>query len=184
MPVHARDIPLQTSHGASFALPCTAARGVIYLSDPSVVLGALPSVERVVQRQCGTFRVVLAPIHVPGVALRPAAEVVFAATDAQVTIRSIAEEPHDLRPGEVVAHVVGLFALTPTAAGCGVQASLWIAARVPTRLLPPLMPRIIAQRTAETLLTLRIKQEVQAMVRACPGIWRVGGRGVGGFGVR
>ncbi len=165
MPDHAADIPLQTSQRAAFALPCAIARGVAYLSDPSVVLGALPSVERVVQRQCGTFRLTLAPIHVPGVALRPAAEVVFAATDAQVTVRSVAAEPHDLQSGEVAARVVGLFVLTPTAAGCGVQALLHIVAYVPARVLPPLMPRIIAQRTAETLLTLRIKQEVQAMVR-------------------
>lgn len=166
MPEHAADMPLQTSQRASFALPCTVARGIAYLSDPAVVFGALPSVERVIQRQRGTFRVTLAPIHVPGVALRPAAEVAFATADTQVTVRSVREEPHDLLPGEIAARVVGLFVLTPTAAGCGVQASLRIEASVPGRALPSLVPRIIAQRTAETVLTLRIKQEVQTMVRA------------------
>ena len=166
MPDHARDMPLQTSQRAAFALPCTVARGIVYLSDPALVLGALPSVERVIQRQRGAFRVTLAPIHVPGVALQPAAEVVFTATDAQVTIRSIAEELHDLQPGEVAARIVGLFVVAPTDTGCGVRASLRIAASVPARVLPPLIPRIIARRTAETVLALRIKQEVQAMVRA------------------
>ncbi len=166
MPEHAADMPLQTSQRASFALSCSVARGIVYLSDPAVVFNALQSVERVVQRQHGTFRVTLAPIHVPGVALRPAAEVAFATTDTQVTVRSIGEEPHDLQPGEVAARVVSLLVLTPTAAGCGVQASLRIEASVPGRALPSLVPRIIAQRTAETVLALRIKQEVQAMVRA------------------
>lgn len=165
MPEHAGDLPLQTSQRATFALPCTVARGIAYLGDPAVVLGALPGVERAILRQRGTYRLVLAPIRAPGIALRPAAEVEFAATDSGVVIRSVAAEPHALQPGEVAARIVGLFRLAPTATGCGVRASLRIGARVPVRLLPPLMPRIIAQRTAEAVLTRRIKQEVQAMVR-------------------
>ncbi|MGH8164170.1 MAG: DUF1997 domain-containing protein [Rhodanobacteraceae bacterium] len=165
MSEHASDLSLQTSQRAFFALPCVVARGIAYLSDPAIVLGALPSVERVILRPHGTYRLTLAPIHVPGVSLRPAAEVRFATTDSQVAVRSVAEEPNDLQPGEVAARVVGLFALTPTATGCGVHASLRIAARVPAHLLPSLMPRIIAQRTAEAVLIRRMKQEVQMMTR-------------------
>ena len=165
MPEHASDLSLQTSQRASFALPCVMARGIAYLSDPAIVLGAMPSVERVIQRQRGTYRLMLAPIHVPGVSLRPAAEVRFTTTDSQVAVRSVAEEPNDLQPGEVAARVVGLFGLTPTATGCGVHASLRIAAYVPANVLPSLMPRIIAQRTAETVLIRRMKQEVQVMTR-------------------
>ncbi len=165
MPEHASDLSLQTSQRAFFALPCAVVRGIAYLSDPAIVLGALPSVERVIRRQRGTYRLTLAPIHVPGASLRPAAEVRFAATDSQMAVRSIAEEPDDLQPGEVAARVVGLFVLTPTDTGCGVHVSLRIAARVPAHLLPFLMPRIIAQRTAETVLTHRMKQEVQIMTR-------------------
>jgi hypothetical protein len=165
MPEHASDLSLQTSQRASFALPCVMAHGIAYLSDPAIVFGAMPSVERVIRRQRGTYRLMLAPVHVPGLSLRPAAEVRFAVTDSQVVVRSIAEEMDDLQPGEVAARVVGLFALTPTATGCGVQASLRIAARVPAPLLPSLMPRLIAQRTAKAVLTRRMKQEVQIMTR-------------------
>ncbi len=165
MPEPASDLSLQTSQRASFALPCVMARGIAYLSDPAILLGALPSAERVILRERGTYRLTLAPIHVPGVSLRPAFEVRFAATESQIAVRSIAEEPDGLQPGEVAARVIGLFALTPTAAGCGVQASLRIAARLPAYLLPSLMPRIIVQRTAETVLIRRMKQEVQMMTR-------------------
>lgn len=166
MPEHAADMPLQTSQRAAFALPCPVARGIAYLSDPAAVLSALPSMERIIQRQRGTYRLVLAPIHLLGVSLRPAAEITFATTESQVMIRSIAEEPSDLQPGEVVAYVIGRFILKPTEAGCITQASLRIAATIPARVLPSMVPRIIAQRTAETVLTLRIKQETQMMTRS------------------
>ena len=166
MPEHATDMPLQTSQRAAFALPCTVARGIAYLSDPATVLSALPSVERIIQRQRGTYRVMLAPIHVPGVSLRPAAEVIFTTTESQVCIQSVAEEPHDLQASEVATHIYGLFILTPTATDCSVHASLRVTATIPARTLLPFMPRIIAQRTAEAILTIRIKQEVQMMTRA------------------
>lgn len=165
MPERTGELPLRTSHRATFALPCSTERGIAYLSDPTIVLGALPSVERAIQRQRGTYRLILTPIHIPGVSLRPAAEVRFAATDTQVAVRSIAEELDDLQSGEVTARIVGLFALTPAARGSTVHASLRIAARVPAYAMPPLMPRIIALRTAETVLIRRIKQEVQMMTR-------------------
>jgi uncharacterized protein DUF1997 len=165
MPEHTREIALETSQRAAFALPCAVARGIAYLSDPAVIFGALPSMERVIQRQHGAYRLMLGPIHVLGVSLRPAAEVEFATTDAQIAIRSIAAEPHDLQPGEVAARITGRFVLTPTATGCGVRASLRVAARVPARVLPPLVPRVIAQRTAATVLTRRITQEVRTMTR-------------------
>ncbi len=166
MTERAGDMPLQTSQHAAFALPCTVARGIAYLSDPTIVFGALPGVERVIQRQRGAYRVTFAPIQVPGISLRPAAEVTFAMTDGQVAIRSIAEAPHALRSEEVATRVTGLFVLTATATGCDVHASLRIATSVPARVLPSLMPRIIAQRTAETVLSRRIRQEVQMMTRA------------------
>jgi hypothetical protein len=57
--------------------------------------------------------------------------------------------------------------------GCALSTSytsapdyLPFAATVPASDLPPLMPRIIAQRTAEAVLTRRIKLEVQAMTQA------------------
>ena len=90
MPRYAADMPLQTHQRAAFVLPCTVARGITYLSDPAIVLGAMPSVERIVLRQRGTYRLTLAPIRAPGVSLRPAAEVVFTTTDSRVIIQSIA----------------------------------------------------------------------------------------------
>lgn len=166
MTERAGEIPLQTSQHATFALPCTVAHGVAYLSDPTIVLGALPGVERVIQRQQGAYRVMFAPIQALGVSLRPAAEVTFATTDGQVAIRSITGAPHNLRASEVATRVTGLFILTATASGCDIRASLRIAASVPARILPSLMPRIIAQRAAETVLARRIKQEVQMMTGA------------------
>lgn len=165
MPEHASDMPLQTSQRAVFTLPCTVAYGIAYLNDPAAVLSALPSMERIIQRQRGTYRVVLAPIHVLGISLRPAAEITFTTIESQVLIRSIAEEPYDLQPGEVVARVTGRFMLKPADTGCNVQASLHIAATIPARFLPSVVPRIIAQRTAEAMLTHRIKQETQMMTR-------------------
>ncbi len=165
MTERAGEMPLQTSQHAVFALPCTMARGVIYLCDPTIVLGALPGVERVIQRQQGAYRVTFAPIQALGVSLRPAAEVTFAVTDGQVAIRSITEAPHNLQASEVATRVTGLFVLIATATGCDIHASLRIAASVPARILPSLMPRIIVQRTAETVLSRRIKQEVQMMTR-------------------
>lgn len=165
MPERTGDLPIRTTQRAAFALPCPVPRGIAYLGDPAVVLGALSSVERVIQRQRGSFRVTLAPVHIPGITLRPAAEVVFAIEEGRVTIRSIPEEPHALQPDEVAARISGLFALAPAPGGCTVRASLTIAADVPARVLPPLMPRVIAHRTAEAVLTLRMKQEVAAMTR-------------------
>ena len=122
--------------------------------------------ERVILRQHGTYRIMLAPVTMPGISLRPAAEVVFTATDSRVVVRSIAAEPHDLQPGEVATHISGLFILTAADTGCDVRASLRIAANISAHLLPPLMPRIIAQRTTETVLIYRMKHEVQAMTQA------------------
>ncbi|MGI8687339.1 MAG: DUF1997 domain-containing protein [Thermomicrobiales bacterium] len=165
MTERAGDMPLQTGQHAVFALPCSVASGIAYL-NPTIVLNALPGVERVIQRQRGAYRVTFAPIHVPGISLRPAAEITFATTNSQVAIRSIAEAPHDLQAGEVATRVIGLFVLMATATGCDVHASLRVAASVPARILPALMPRSIAQRAAETVLSQRIKQEVQMMTRA------------------
>jgi len=47
--------------------------------------------------------------------------------------------------------------------GCAVQAALTLAADIPARTLPPFMPRVIAERTIEALLILRMKQEVAAL---------------------
>jgi hypothetical protein len=46
-----------------------------------------------------------------------------------------------------------------------VRGTLRLAAAIPARAVPPLMPRALAQRTAEGLLSLRMKQEVLAMAR-------------------
>jgi hypothetical protein len=159
-------MPLQTSQRAAFALPCTVARGIAYLSDPATVLSALPSTQRIIERQRGSYRVMLAPIQVLGVSLRPAAEVTFATTESQVLIRSVAEEPHDLQPSEIATHVTGRFTLRPTDTGCDAHASLRVTATISARFLPAIVPRTIAQRTAEAVLTRRIKQEVQMMTRA------------------
>ncbi len=166
MPEHAADMLLQTSQHAAFALPCTVTRGIAYLSDPAIVLSALPSMERIIQRPQGAYRLVLAPIQVLGVSLRPAAEITFATAASQILIRSITEEPHGLQPGEVAARVTGRFTLRPTDTGCNVGASLRVAAMIPAHFLPPFMPRIIAQRTAEAVLARRMKQEVLTMIGA------------------
>lgn len=165
MPVHAEDLLIQTTQHAAFALSCVVPRGVAYLSDPAVVLGALPSVERVIHRQRGTFRITLAPVQIPGVSLRPAAEVLFVTAEDRVTIRSAPEGPHALQSDEVATRVSGLFALSPARTGCAVRASLTIEAQIPARVLPPSMLRVIAYRTAETILTLRMKQEIGVMTR-------------------
>ena len=165
MPEHA-DMPLETSQRAAFMLACPVARGIAYLSDPAVVLSALPSTERIIQRQRGAYRIMLAPMHLLGVSLRPAAEITFATSDSQVVIQSIAEAPYDLQPDEVIARVTGRFVLRPTESGCTAQASLRIAATIPARFLPSMVPRIIIQRTTDAMLILRIKQETQMMTRA------------------
>lgn len=166
MPDHARDLPLRTTQHAAFALPCAMAHAIAYLGNPAIVLSALPSIERVIHRQRGTFRVTLAPVHVPGVSLRPAAEVTFAAEPDRVRIESIREEPHALQAGEIATYVTGVFLLAAARTGCIVRASLAIDADVPAHVLPSLMPRAIAHRTAETILTHRMKQEIAAMTRA------------------
>lgn len=165
MPEHAGDLPLRITQRATFVLPGAVPRALAYLGDPTIVLSALPSVERVVQRQRGTFRMTLAPVQIPGVSLRPAAEITFATGPDRVRIESVPEEPAALQAGEIATRVTGLFVLTATKAGCTVRATLAIDANVPTHLIPPLMPRIIAQRTAETVLNHRMKQEVAAMTR-------------------
>ena len=166
MPEPTRDLPLQTTQNAAFTLPCPVARGITYLSDPEIVLSALPSVERIVLRQRGSYRLTLAPIHLPGHALRPAVEIVFEAAADRVTIRSVDDTPFNLQSDEVAADVVSAFRLRPTATGCAVEASLQLAATIPGHTVPTLMPRIIARRTAEAMLVLRMKQEVQGMTRA------------------
>ena len=166
MPEHAGDLPLRTIQHATFALPCAVPRALVYLSDPAVVLCALPSVERIVHRQRGTYRITLAPVQIPGVSLRPAAEVTFATDPECVRIASVPEEPDGLQTGEIVTRVTGRFVPTAAQAGCTVRASLAIDADVPARVVPPLMPRLIAQRTAETVLNHRMKQEFAAMTRA------------------
>ena len=81
-------------------------------------------------------------------------------------ITSVPEEPDALQAGEIATRIIGRFVPTAARAGCTIQASLAIDADVPARVVPPLMPRIIAQRTAETLLNRRMKQEVATMTRA------------------
>lgn len=166
MPDQPRDLPLQTTQNAAFTLPCPVARGIAYLSVPEVVLPALPSVERIVLRQRGSYRLTLAPIHLPGHALRPAVEIVFTTTANGVTIRSIDDVPYGLRSDEVAATVISDFRLCPTATGCAVEASLQLVATIPGHIIPTLMPRMIARRTAEAVLVLRMKQEVQGMTRS------------------
>ncbi|MGI8858310.1 MAG: DUF1997 domain-containing protein [Thermomicrobiales bacterium] len=166
MPVHAGDLSLRTTQHATFALPCAAPRALAYLGDPAAVLAALPSVERIIQRQRGTFRITLAPVQIPGLSLRPAAEVAFTIESDRVRITSIDERPNALLADEIATRITGLFVLTTARAGCTVAASLAIDADVHARVVPPLMPRIIAQRTAEAVLNHRMKQEVAAMTRA------------------
>ncbi len=166
MPEHMRDLALHTTQHAAFALPGSVARGVAYLSDPACLFGALPSMERVIERRGGTYRITLAPINLPGHALRPAAEVAFTTTATRVVIQSVRGEPHDLQPGEVATDVGGAFNLSARANGCAVQAMLRLAARIPARVIPPLMPRMIAQRTAEAMLVYRMKAEFHAMTQA------------------
>jgi hypothetical protein len=165
MPEKAGDLPLRTIQHAAFALPCAVARALVYLSDPTVVLSALPSVERAILRQRGTYRITLAPVQIPGVSLRPAAELTFATESVRVSIASVPEEPHDLHAGEIATRIAGLFVPSAAPGGCTVQASLAIDAEVPARVVPSLMPRIIAQRTAERVLNRRMKQEIAAMTR-------------------
>lgn len=152
-------------HTVVFALPRPVARGVAYLCNPSVLLGALPSVERVIARTRGTYRLTLAPTRAPGLMLRPAAEVTFAATEDQVVIESVPEEPHALQEGEIPLHVNATLRLRVTQTGCTIDATLRLAAVIPARLLPPL-PRSITQRTAAGFLGLHLTQEMQAMARA------------------
>lgn len=166
MPEHAEDLSIRTIQHATFALPAAPRRAVAYLGDPAVVLSALPSVERIVQRQRGTFRVTLAPVQIPRISLRPAAEVMFVSGADHVRIESVREEPHALQAGEIAMRVTGLFLFAAARAGCTVRASLAIDAAVPAHHLPPLMPRVIAHRTAEAVLVHRMKQEIAAMTRA------------------
>ncbi len=165
MPAHVGELPLRTTQHATFALPCTASRAFAYLGNPAAMLAALPSVERIIQRQRGTYRITLAPVQIPGLSLRPAAELSFTIEPDRVRITSIDEQPNALLADEIATRITGLFIPTATRTGCTVAASLTIDADVPARVVPPLMPRIIAQRTAEAVLNHRMKQEVAAMTR-------------------
>jgi hypothetical protein len=91
--------------------------------------------------------------------------VTFATEPDRVRIASVPEEPHALQAGEIATRITGLFALIAAREGCTVQASLAIDAEVPGRVVPPLMPRMIAQRTAEAVLNRRMKQEIATMTR-------------------
>jgi hypothetical protein len=166
MPKQPPDLPITITHSIAFSLLCPVSRGITYLSDPEILLGALPSVEHVVARQRGTYRLTLAPIRSPGHTIRPAAEVTIAAMDDRVTIQSVAEEPHALQANEVATRVSGTFRVTATAAGCDIRATLHLAASIPPRAIPPLMPRALAHRTAEGILGLRMRQELHATARA------------------
>lgn len=159
------DIPITITHPTAFALPCPVPRGITYLSDPSILLGALPSVERVVMRQRGTYRLTLAPIRFFNHAFRPAAEVTLTTTDERVTIQSISEEPFARQGDEILTRVDGTLRLTAIATGSDVRGALRLTATIPARTIPPLMPRMLAHRTAERLLGLRLRQEMQAMAR-------------------
>ncbi len=159
------DIPITITHSLTFVLPAPVERAVRYLSDPAILLGALPTVERAVLRQGGTYRLTLAPIRTLGQAFRPAAEVAIVVADDAVRIRSLPEGPNALQESEVATHVDGTLRLSATATGSDVRGTLRLAAAIPARAIPPLMPRTLAQRTAEGLLNLRMKQEVHAMAR-------------------
>ena len=160
------DIPITITHSLTFVLPCPVAHAIIYLSDPAILLGALPIVERAVLRQRGTYRLTLTPIRMFGQAFRPAAEVSVVATDDEVVIQSVSGEPNALQDGEIPTQVDGALRPTEAAAGSDVRGTLRLAAAIPARAVPTLMPRTLAQRTAEGLLGLRMKQEVQTMARA------------------
>jgi hypothetical protein len=166
VPEQPPDIPLSITHAITFTLPCPVARGVAYLGDPAILLGALPSVERVVARHQGTYRLTLEAIRALGHTLRPAAEIVIAITADRVAIRSVPEPPHLLHPDEIATQVEGNLSLVNTARGCDVHCTLRLAAAIPARAIPPLMPRALAHRTAEGLLGLRLRQDMQAMARA------------------
>ncbi len=159
------NVPLQMTRRAAFTLPCPTGRATAYLSDPAVLFGALPSVERVIARRQGTFRLVLAPIPVPGYALRPAAEVAIVTGAERVTVRSIAAMPADLQAGEIQTEISGFFALAAMPAGCAVRAALSLGAEIPTHVLPRFMPRAIAARTVEALLMPHLTREVSTLTR-------------------
>jgi hypothetical protein len=159
-------IPLSITHTIAFALPCPVARGIAYLGDPTILLGALPSIERVVARQRGTYRLTLEPIRALGHILRPAAEVTIVTATDRIAIQSVPGPPHLPQGDEIATQVEGTLSLTTTARGCDVHCTLRLAADIPARIIPPLMPRVLAHRTAEGLLGLRLRQDMQAMARA------------------
>jgi hypothetical protein len=159
------DIPITITHSLTFLLPSPVERAIRYLSEPAILLGALPIVERAVLRQRGTYRLTLEPIRTFGHAIQPAAEVAIVATDGAVRIQSVTEEPNALQESEVSTQVDGILRLFATATGSDVRGTLRLAAAVPARAIPPLMPRMLAHRTAEKLLGLRLRQEMQAMAR-------------------
>src|SRR3954451_5007859 len=101
MPAPPPDIPITITHSLTLVLPSAVQRDLIYLSDPAILLGALPIVERAVLRQRGTYRLTLAPIRTFGQAFRPAAEIAIVAADTEVAIRSVAGEPNALQEGEI-----------------------------------------------------------------------------------
>jgi hypothetical protein len=160
------DLPLTITHSLAFALPCPVSRAMDYLSEPAILLGALPSVERVRERRHGTSRLTLAPIRMLGVVLRPAAEVTIVTAANRVRIASVDAEPDAIQGDEVPTQVDATLQLTPTATGCDARGTLRLAATIPERTIPPFMPRALAQRTAEGLLGLRLMQEAHAMARA------------------
>jgi hypothetical protein len=159
------DLPLTITHSLAFALPCPVSRAVDYLGEPEILLGALPSVERVRERQPGSYRLTLAPIRMLGVVLRPAAEVTIVTAANRVRIASVDAEPHEIQGDEVPTRVDATLQLTPAATGCDARGALRLAAVIPERTIPPFMPRALAQRTAEGLLGLRLMQEAHAMAR-------------------
>lgn len=166
MPARVSDLPIYTAQQAAFALPCPVARAARYLGDPAILLSAPPMVARVVRRASGAYRLTLATVTIPGHAICPLAEIRIAIGADAVTITSVAGEPATLGADEVATAISGTLALSATAGGCAVRATLRLDAAIPARLLPPLAPRSVALKIAESLLNHRLHSEMQAMVRA------------------
>lgn len=89
-----------------------------------------------------------------------------------------------MQAGEIATRIAGLFVPVAAREGCTVQASLAIEAAVSARVVPPLMPRVIAQRTAEAVLNRRMKQEIVAMTRTLVQDYPAWEEGGSGFRVR
>lgn len=164
----AESLSLHTAHTVRFALPCMVKRAVSYLSDPHILLAAVPGIQRAVLRRQGTYRLTLTPVHAFGLRMHPVAEVAIIAHANAVRIASTPLVSQDPGQDEIAMALNATLDCAGAATGCTVRATLSVDTQLPSHMFLPLMPRAFVLRSVETLLAHRLRGEVDTMARLLP----------------